>query len=106
MATETLRQRAGPRWIEVPRDSRRRSRQRQLTAVRNCDHPLIEATPAGDDFAEAREAIGRLRAPCRSDGLVQIIRRRPLSREFPFCANRLPPALCAMSAPELERRAR
>ena len=105
-ATETLRQRAGLCWIEVPSDARRRSSQRQLTAVGNRDHPLIEATAAGDDFAEAREALGRLRAPRRSNSLVQTIRCRPLSVELSFCTNRLPPIFRAMSPPEIERRAR
>ncbi len=92
--------------IEFLRDARRRSGQHQLTAVRNRDHPLIEAGSGCDDFAEAPEAIGRLRTPHRSDRIVQVIRRHPLSQQFPLCADGLTTALGAVRAPEIERRAR
>src|ERR1700722_4830273 len=106
VAPETLRQRAGLGRIEFPGGTRRRSREHQLAAVRNRDHPLIEARSARDDFAEAAETLGRMRTPHRSDRVVQVISRHPFSHQLTLCADGLAAAFGAMRAPEVERRAR
>ena len=106
MAPETFPERAvSLAQIEFLQPGRRCGH-RQRAAFRDRNHPLVEAGPARDQFAEAAEPFVRRRTPRRRNRLVQVIRRRPLSHQLSLCLDGLAAARGAVDPPEFKRRAR